>query len=247
MQNEITNTPNQQDAMLSMIERIACDPNSDITKFEKLMDMQERLLDKSNEQAFWADFAEMQSELPIIAETTKGHNSNYAAHESIMQVVKPILHKYGFGITFDQEETDGAMKIITILAHRLGHKITYPLTLPLDTSGSKTAVMSIGSTQSYGRRYGVTGILNISTGEDTDGVAPPAALEAPKGLSKVQVASLRGALTKAKLEDIDEAYLCHKAHVTTLADIHPDRFAGCLEHIAGKVRAAKAAASEESK
>jgi hypothetical protein len=41
--------------------------------------------------------------------------------------------------------------------------------MPIDTSGSKTSVQGIGSTVSYGKRYTLCALLNISTGDDTDG------------------------------------------------------------------------------
>jgi len=46
------------------------------------------------------------------------------------------------------------------------------MTLPLDNSGSKNAVQAVGSSVSYGKRYVMAALLNITTrGEDDDGNA----------------------------------------------------------------------------
>jgi hypothetical protein len=49
--------------------------------------------------------------------------------------------------------------------------------LPFDNSGSKNTVQAIGSSVSYGKRYVLCMLLNISTGgEDNDGNGAPSAV-----------------------------------------------------------------------
>tara|TARA_R110000764_G_scaffold62357_1_gene132588 strand:+ start:186 stop:1022 length:837 start_codon:yes stop_codon:yes gene_type:complete len=165
--NEIVRTENQ---FVAVIERLATDPNSDLSKLEKMMDMQERVLDKQAEQAFAASMAAMQSEMPRVFELAQGHNLTYARLEDINDTIRPVLEKHGFCVTFATNQDDlKAVKVTAICSHKLGAKQETSLILPLDTSGSKNAVQAVGSTVSYGKRYTMCALLNISTGNDNNG------------------------------------------------------------------------------
>ena len=162
----------QQEAnsLISMIERVALDQNSDITKLEKLLDMQERILNRNAHQSYTSSLAAMQSELPRVAKNGTGHNSKkYALLEDITDAIRPILQSYGFAVTFRVTQTDSKITVVTVLSHRDGHSEETSISLPSDTSGSKNAVQAVGSTISYGKRYGICAMLNISTGDDSDG------------------------------------------------------------------------------
>ena len=139
------------DPMLAMIERVALSPDADISKLEKMLDMQERVLARDAKQVFYSAFADMQSEIPDIAERATGHNLKYASLEDINEQVKPILKKHGFGILFKISQPDAAKILITgVLSHRGGHAEETSMLLPSDTSGAKNAVQALGSSTSYG-------------------------------------------------------------------------------------------------
>lgn len=157
-------------AVLSMIERAATDPKIGLEKMERMLDMQERILNRNAKQAFTADLASMQVELPRVMESGEGHNkAKYAKLEDINDAVRPVLNKYGFAITFRVNQQQGAISIKTVLSHREGHSEETEIVLPADASGSKNAVQAVGSSVSYGKRYGICAMLNISTGDDNDG------------------------------------------------------------------------------
>lgn len=190
---------NESSAVLSMIERLACDPQSDMSKFEKLLDMQERVLNRNAKQAFMADLAMMQSELPRVAENGKSNNGKYALLEDINDTVRPSLQKYGFAVSFRIKQDDPKLLSVTgILAHRQGHSEETSMVLPLDTSGSKNATQAVGSTVSYGKRYVIGALLNISTGDDTNGITPEPKQPAAPSKQKITDARLDAAITKIK-------------------------------------------------
>ncbi len=209
MSTEVISQPaNESAAVLSMIGRVSWDHQSDMSKFEKLLDMQERVLNRNAKQAFMADLAMMQSELPRVAEKGKSNNGKYALLEDINDTVRPALQKYGFAVSFRIKQEDPKSLTVTgILAHRHGHSEETSMILPVDTSGSKNATQAVGSTVSYGKRYVICAILNISTGDDTDGNLPgaPPASTPPKQqisddrLSKALDKIKAGAYTKEKL------------------------------------------------
>jgi len=161
-------------AMMQVIERVALNKDADIAKLEKMLDMQERILNRNAKQAFTADLAAMQINLPRVIEYGEGHNSaKFAKLEDINDAIRPVLHRHGFAITYRTKVEGSLILITTVLSHREGHSEETTIPLQADTSGSKNAVQAVGSTISYGKRYGICALLNISTGDDNDGGKPP--------------------------------------------------------------------------
>jgi hypothetical protein len=163
-------------AIIQVIERAASNPEVDIDKMERLLQMQERVLARDAEAAFNADLAQMQNELPVIEENgaIKGRDgkvqSRYAKFEDINEAVKPILRQYGFAISFRTAFEGGEVIVTGVLSHRQGHREQSTVKLPADASGNKNNVQGWGSSISYGKRYTMSALLNItSRGEDNDG------------------------------------------------------------------------------
>ncbi len=151
-------------ALVSMIERAARDPNVDIDKMERLLQMQERVLARTAREAFNVAFAEMQSDLPEIREKGRGDkNTTFALWEDVNEAIKPILKGHGFGLSFKTGRTNERIIVTAILLHRAGHSEETTLELPVDTSGSKNAVQAVGSSTSYGKRYTAMALLNLTS------------------------------------------------------------------------------------
>lgn len=163
--------------IMAVISRAAADPTCDIDKLERLMAMHERMQARDAEAEFNAAMAAMQSDIPSIAErgaiVVNGQKrSDYATFEDINDVIKPIMQQHGFAITFKVENVAQGLSVTGILMHRAGHRESTTMLLPLDTSGSKNAVQAVGSSTSYGKRYVMSALLNLTTrGEDDDGHA----------------------------------------------------------------------------
>lgn len=183
----------QADAFTSMVERLAANPAVDVTKLEKIVELQERIMRHNAEAAFNAAFAKMRPELPQVAERgkilVKGTlRSTYARLEDIDEVVTPIIAKHGFGMRHRTEwpaDKPGIIRIVGILCHEQGHKEESTFEAPMDKSDYRTDIQSQGSTVSYGRRYTTLDLLNITTrGLDNDGQGrqqPPPEVKAPAG------------------------------------------------------------------
>lgn len=194
--------------ILQVIQRAAADPQCDIEKMERLMAMHERMQARNAEAEFNASMAAMQSEMPSIAERgqikVQGQvRSNYATFEDINDIVKPIMQQFGFAVSFRVETVQAGMSVTGILMHRAGHREQTTMLLPLDTSGSKNAVQALGSSVSYGKRYVLGALLNITTrGEDDDGNAavPPKKLVTP-----AQAQQLHALLAQC-LQDTQDAF-----------------------------------------
>jgi hypothetical protein len=160
-------------AIIQVIERAAMNPNVDIDKMERLLQMQERIMERNAKAAYAAAFSEMQPELPEIPENGKGHNNaSYALWEDINDLIKPVIARHGFGISFQTGRDGPNITVTAILTHREGHGEQTTMILPVDASGSKNAVQAVGSSTSYGKRYTASALLNLtSRHEDDDGKA----------------------------------------------------------------------------
>lgn len=188
--SELPAVADQTTALLAVIERVAMNPEADLAKLEKMLDMQERIMDRNAKSAFSAAMAAMQAEMPEVVERGKAHNTKYATFEDINAAVRPVLEKYGFAVTFRIKQNDSSIKITAVLSHREGHSEETEIILPADTSGSKNNVQAVGSTVSYGKRYAMSALLNIATrGEDDDA----------NGAVKVKMVSAFQAQTITKL------------------------------------------------
>jgi hypothetical protein len=152
------------------IERLAANPSVDVSKLEKIIELQERILKTQAKAEFDNAFSEMQRELPVIIEHKKTDKSSYAPLEDIVQEVRPILARHGFSLSHRTEWPDkGTVKVVGILSHRQGHERESEFLSAADASGSKNPIQGLASAISYGRRYTTTDLLNIVTrGEDDD-------------------------------------------------------------------------------
>jgi len=168
----VTQATPDSTAIIQVIERAALNPEVDINKLERLLQMQERVLDRQALMAYSAAMAAMQTELPSIVERGQGNNGHYATLEDIVDTVRPIMKKHGFAVSFRIQTQERGIQVTGVLMHQDGHREETSMLLPADTSGSKNAVQAFGSSTSYGKRYVLCALLNITTrGQDDNGHA----------------------------------------------------------------------------
>ncbi len=170
-------------AIIQVIERAAMNPDVDIEKMERLMGMQERILDRQAEQCYASAMTDAQGAMPVIAKRTPGDQGkyHYADIAAVVSEAKPVWHEHGFSLQFGQEECtkDGFMRVGCHVKHRGGHREHEWVEVP-DTNKSMTGkdIMSksqeVGSGFTYGRRYLTCLIFNIATGDDLNGKGPVA-------------------------------------------------------------------------
>ena len=184
--NELTTNQNttpvvqkEQPTMAMQILALAQNPDFDVDKLGKLIDLQNAEMQRQAKVAFSTNFAKLQAEIPTIVEDKSGNGSSYATLETIVDVTRPILNKYGFSVTFDVKTTMqntptkvgdnfiflGFATVKAVLIHELGHSIDTETCIPFDFSGSKKAntAQAQGSAISYGKRYAYCSLLNITT------------------------------------------------------------------------------------
>jgi len=158
-------------SIISVIERAALNPDIDIEKLERLLELQERIIVREAAAAYNLALSQMQPNLPAIEQRGKGHGTiRYARWEDIQKEIVPVLAEYDFALSFRTSVEDGSIIVTAILSHKDGHSEQTSLPLPSDTTGSKNNVQAVGSSVSYGKRYTATALLNLNVaGEDDDG------------------------------------------------------------------------------
>ena len=157
--------------LLTVIERVALDPKIEISKLKAMLDMQERIIAKQAYHDYCAAFVSMQAEIPVVVANKKGQSNNYAPLENIVEAVQPILKEHGFAVSFKMKQDASDITVTAILMHRAGHSESTDIILPKDNSGNKNQVQAIGSSTSYGRRYALCSLLNITTRDEDDDAA----------------------------------------------------------------------------
>lgn len=221
------------DQFASVIHRIAMDPSIPLDRLERMLDMKERMEDRAREdadreakKAYFAAMSKCQAELPVVTKNQKNDHtkSKYADLAAIEQQAMPIIHKYGFAVSFqpDGYNESGELRIRWEISHEGGHSRDGIGEIPVDGAGSqgkvnKTGTQAFGSTATYGRRYLLCMLFNITTGDDTDGNAPAD----QSTITTEQLETIRDLIEKT---DSDIAMFCQTFKIEALPDLRPVDF-----------------------
>lgn len=192
--NELVEVNSNPVQVLSMISGLVQRENFDIDALEKLIKLQNDAEDRQAKRAFNMALSEMLGEIPVIAKTGVNtfQGTKFAKLEDVVEITRPILNKYGFSITYKQEQqmmenikTEPnsifcMMTVTCILKHREGHEESNSIQLPIATIKGQTPIQAMGMGSTYGRRYTLMQALNIATsGDDNDGYS-----EKPQSIKK---------------------------------------------------------------
>ena len=184
------------DVVIELIERVVSNPEVDVGKLERLLELQERYQLRQAEVAFNAAMQSAQAEMPTVLRDAKNPqtNSSYARLETVSKVMSPIITKHGFAMSFgtDVSPLPDHYRVTCELSHAAGFTRRYHADVPIDGVGikgaaNKTMTHALGSTLSYGRRYLKLMIFDVATTDDDDG----------------NRASLRPRLSDRQIEEIE--------------------------------------------
>lgn len=108
--------------------------------------------------------------------------SKYATLDAIMEMVRPALAAHGLavvqGVTHPETDANGKLvgiMVSTRVVHTSGEWLASVVPVPV----AKADAHGLGSALSYGRRYGVSALLALSTDEDDDGNAATTSTNRP--------------------------------------------------------------------
>lgn len=234
-----TITAQVADFELSVIERLALNPDIDLGRMKILIDMKNAEQDRLAEMCFNQAMAETQNAIQSIVTNQRNTHtkSNYADLAAIHNEAKPEWTTRGFsvGSTVKESEKDNHIKVITTVRHSGGYKEHHENDWPLDTHGAqgnvnKTPLHGMGSTLQYARRYSELMIFDISTKDDDDGNGAHKLSQgntpAFQPITPQQADTIYVALKKA---DMDVISFCVKADIEQLSHLPQGRVAGSLK------------------
>jgi ERF superfamily len=174
--------------VLALIERIALDPRADVEKLERMMAMYERLKTREAELAYneakgW--ILKKLAGIKIVKSRSVLHEIEkrkpqkgtfeafkYAPLEDIDKHLRPLLAEEDMDLSYSNEPAEGGSILIRGRLKHLpsGHYEDSFMLAPPDTTGGKSSVQAVGSTNSFLRRYIACNIFNIVVvGDDDDG------------------------------------------------------------------------------
>jgi len=179
-------SPDSPSTVLTLIERLALDPHADVEKLEHIMAMYERLKAKEAELAYNAAKGRILKKLAgikivknesVLYEIDKRKGTHqafkYAPLEEIDKHLRPLLVKEDMDLSYSAEPGEGSDILIRGRLKHLprGYYEDFFMPAPPDTTGGKSSVQAVGSTNSFLRRYVVCNIFNIVVvGDDDDAI-----------------------------------------------------------------------------
>lgn len=183
-----------------MLMTMLADPNIGADKMQVLLQMQREILAERRRESFHSAYAAMAAELPHVRKQgtvelvrkdgTRVGSYSYAKWEDMDEVIRPVLHRFGFALSFYTRAGEGGRIILGgRLLHIDGHSETAERYIRSDTGPGRNDLQAEGSGQSYAKRYTAEALLNIvRRDEDDDGTAagsPPIADEDRRQLEKL--------------------------------------------------------------
>ncbi|MBI1493435.1 ERF family protein [Halocynthiibacter styelae] len=242
------------DPMVSMIERIAVDPDADLDKLERMLVMKERLDKETARKAFNAAFSDCQAQIPQVLRNRSNNqtHSRYADLAAIEAAITPVITSHGLSVRFypTRSDIEGHMGVDCVVSHAQGHNEEYHADVPADGKGlrgndNKTATHAFGSTMSYGRRYLLCMIFNIATADDNDGNNQKAMATA---INEDQFRHLRDALEASGMPEVKfhTAFNCADPENATLHQFPASRFDEAMDRLSKFKKAREAREAEEA-
>lgn len=240
---EVVALPVQADPLLTLIERVACDPSADVGKMRALLEMHQSLQDRQAVKMYGVAMAAAQMEMePIRTDAANSQTkSRYASFPALDRALRPIYTKHGFALSFNTEPCDQPDKVNLVcdVFHRDGHMRRHALQMPADGKGAKgndvmTKTHAAGSALSYGQRYLTKMIFNISVARDDDGnraAQGAPADETGELLSDAQLSQIKALAVEV---GADVPAFCKWANVVSLEAILASQFGKAMAAMAAK-------------
>lgn len=226
----------------SELMKLALTSGGNLEQLEKLLALQERYEMNEARKAYNKAMADFKANPPRIEKdkrvgysTSKG-NVGYS-HASLANVVDKItaeLSKYGLSASWRTQQ-NGKITVTCRISHVQGHSEETSLSADADTSGSKNAIQSLGSTITYLERYSLLSILGLATHDDNDGQT----IEDKIDENKVKI--IKDGIAEIKM---DESKFLEYMGVETIEDIPASQYAKAKVAIETKKRESKGAVSK---
>lgn len=154
----------------------AVQQGTDPAALEKLVALQERILERNAKSAFIDAIGQFQMDCPTIVKRREVKDKGgrilyrFAPLEDIVEQVKPLLVSLGLAWSFNTSETPKGIAVTCTIRHRDGHEESTTVSIPPTQGHNTNAAQNMGIAVQYGMRYAFIGALGLTTAdEDHDG------------------------------------------------------------------------------
>lgn len=187
--------------IMSLIERLATNPEIDLARIEKLLELKERWDAGEARKAYVAAMAAFKADPPTIIkdkhvkfQTSRGVTEyDHATLGALCDAIVKGLSKHAISHRWDVKQTEGRVQVTCILTHALGHSESVSMNGPIDDSGGKNAIQAISSSVTYLERYTLFAATGLAAQEDDDGRS---AGPTPETITEKQAADLQALITE---------------------------------------------------
>ena len=176
-------------SLMTVIGNLAANPNVDVDKIQKLLEIQERWEMNRAKAEFREAMATFKQNPPKIVKDRvaqiKARESgnvvgsyNFADLEMVSSAIIEGLAAVGITHHFPMKQEGLQITVTCVLSKGMYSEDGSSLTAPSDTTGAKNAIQAIASTVSYLQKYTLLGATGMAAGmPDTDGNVTPAAVQ----------------------------------------------------------------------
>jgi hypothetical protein len=163
--------------------------------------------------------AGFQQECPTILQQTKGYGYTYADLPTILNVINPLLKKWGLGFS---QPLDGN-KVRTIVFHvETGETLESSIDIPQGVMlKGMNDFQVLGSAISYLRRYSISSILGIVSDKDTDASGEQVSKPKKRTLTDSEFIRLCGAINAGTMtaEKAKEDFSLNSSQIETINEL----------------------------
>lgn len=159
------------EVLMNAIQR---NPNMDLAKLEKFMDLAERWRAAEAKREYVRAFAEFKQNMPPVVKDmiNTQYRSGYSSLANLVNTANVYLGKVGLHANWKPHQEQNSIRIECHITHVGGHSESVSLAGPPDKSGSKNPLQEIKSTLTYleGATFqAATGIVARDACADDDG------------------------------------------------------------------------------
>lgn len=163
-----------------MLVSIALQQGADIDKLSQLMDLAMKWEANEARKSYHLAMSEFKAQdLGIEKDKRvyfKGKDGKpdteffHATLGNVVATITPALGKHQLSHSWDVKREGDRVYVTCRLSHAMGHSESITMDGPLDTTGSKNNIQSLGSTVTYLERYTLLAITGLATrDQDNDG------------------------------------------------------------------------------
>ncbi len=194
--------------------------NADLSKLEKLLELQAKWEAGEAKKAYNKAMAEFKANPPRVVKDKLNtqYKSKYTSLSNLANVINPELSKYGLSASWDIEQ-DETIKVVCRVTHVLGHSESVRASAPADESGSKNIIQQIKSTITYLKIVtleSICGLASVDGNADDDGNS-----HGSKAITSDQIVCIRNLIANV---NANEAKVCNFLGADKLDNINQEQY-----------------------